>query len=135
MLRLSSSPNNICEVEAFVKDLVARHAVKEELYANILISLTEAVNNAIIHGNECDESRQIHLDVEADQESLKIRIYDVGAYSQKLFVERKNKSPLERILQKDSGGMGLKIIDTIMDDVHFYTRNNKHFCRLTKMLL
>lgn len=78
MLRLSSSPNNICEVEAFVKDLVERHEVKEELYANILISLTEAVNNAIIHGNDMDESKFVKVICDRSEEELSIRVCDEG---------------------------------------------------------
>jgi serine/threonine-protein kinase RsbW len=46
-------------VEDFVKRLVTKMNIDENLYSNILISLTEAVNNAMIHGNQLDNKKTI----------------------------------------------------------------------------
>ncbi len=55
MLKLASCPDSICELEQFVQSLSERYNICPDRYPDILISLTEAVNNAIIHGN-CENS-------------------------------------------------------------------------------
>ena len=66
MLKLPSNPRNVCKVESYLKHIVEKYRLSPEVYGDILISLTEAVNNAIIHGNCQDESKlvKIHLQKE-----------------------------------------------------------------------
>jgi serine/threonine-protein kinase RsbW len=61
MLKLTSKPNCIYQVETYVKRLVKKHKLSSDMYPNILISLTEAVNNAILHGNHNDETKERDL--------------------------------------------------------------------------
>ena len=51
MLKLSSCQESICQLEHFVEQVTAHYGISKERYPDILISLTEAVNNAIVHGN------------------------------------------------------------------------------------
>ena len=116
MLRLSSSPNNICEVEAFVKELVARHAVKDELYANILISLTEAVNNAIIHGNDMDESKFVKVFCDRSEKELCIRVSDEGqGFNPEDIPDPTAPENLVKI-----GGRGVFLMQKLCDRVAFH---------------
>ena len=56
---LSSSPKNIGKVETFLKKV--NHAVHlDEIQMHkLMVSLTEAVNNAIVHGNKSDEKKKV----------------------------------------------------------------------------
>lgn len=65
-IQFSSKPANISIVEKFIDDLRAEYNIGDDVYGNILISLTEAANNAIIHGNKCDESKNISIDYGMD---------------------------------------------------------------------
>ncbi|MEL6987923.1 MAG: ATP-binding protein [Bacteroidota bacterium] len=118
MLKLTSSPNNICEVEAFVKDLVQEHGVKEELHANILISLTEAVNNAIIHGNELDESKFVEVTCKKQNKELCISVSDEGEGFDPNDIP--DPTAPENIVK--IGGRGVFLIKKLCDRVAF--RNN-----------
>ena len=61
MLKLSSDTRNIALVESFVERAVEQYQIAPDIYGNILITLTEAVNNAIIHGNSNDESKTVQI--------------------------------------------------------------------------
>ena len=78
MLKLRSNPENILEVEQFVMDLMSKYEIRSDLHPNILISLTEAVNNAIRHGNEEDESKIVSVDLKKNNGILHFRICDEG---------------------------------------------------------
>ena len=77
-LRLASEPQNITEVEPFVSAVCAELAVKDELFGNILVSLTEGVNNAINHGNAGDPSKEVHVEARVDGSTLCFIIKDQG---------------------------------------------------------
>ena len=49
-----------------------------DTYGNILISLTEAVNNAIIHGNKQDETKVVEVKTEARNGRIAIIVKDEG---------------------------------------------------------
>ncbi len=78
MLKLSSTPSCICQVEDYVKELAKKHRISPELYPNILISLTEAVNNAIRHGNRSNENKVVHIGYKKNGDSLRFTISDEG---------------------------------------------------------
>ena len=63
VLTFSSTTANIAIVENLVDELCETHSIKEDFYGNILIALTEAVNNAIVHGNKLDEDKQVRVAV------------------------------------------------------------------------
>ncbi len=65
-LRFNSNPSNITIVEKFIDDLKNELNIGDDVYGNILISLTEAANNAMIHGNKCNENKEVTIDYELD---------------------------------------------------------------------
>jgi len=45
---------NISYAEKIIDILSAKVNISEEIYGNILLSLSETINNAIVHGNKFD---------------------------------------------------------------------------------
>lgn len=78
MLRLSSEAKSIEKVELFVSKLVRRYRLNDDQHGNILISLTEAVNNAIIHGNCEDSSKKVSISLREAKDKLAIQVSDEG---------------------------------------------------------
>ncbi|MFN9968438.1 MAG: ATP-binding protein, partial [Phycisphaerae bacterium] len=71
---------NIHLAEKLVDDVCAELGVNENYYGEILISLTEAVNNAIVHGNKLDSARQVTVRFDlAGEKRLRFTIEDEGA--------------------------------------------------------
>ena len=52
MIRIASVPANICKVEEYLERIFNEYQLDQSIYPNVLISITEAVNNAILHGNK-----------------------------------------------------------------------------------
>jgi serine/threonine-protein kinase RsbW len=65
-LTITSDPHNIAQVEAYVEDVRAKYNIADDAFGNILISLTEAANNAIIHGNGSDVSKTVQITCKPD---------------------------------------------------------------------
>lgn len=60
-LILQSNTKNLRYVEPFLTELVAGRNMDETRYHNVIIALTEGVNNAIVHGNKRDESKSVTI--------------------------------------------------------------------------
>lgn len=115
MLTISSNPNNILEVESYLKKLDFDFGFREEKYADILISLTEAVNNAIIHGNKSDESKLVHIKVEEKKSGVSFCVTDEGhGYN-----PNNVPDPTHEELIACCGGRGVYIMKALSDDISF----------------
>lgn len=78
MLKLASDPKNVAVVESFVGNICRQYKIHKEVYGNILISLTEAVNNAIIHGNKNDENKTVHIHLNKMPDHIAFLVSDEG---------------------------------------------------------
>lgn len=77
-LTLHSNPANIVEVEPFVEAVRQELEIPDELFGNILVALTEGVNNAINHGNSADDSKMVHVKAAVEGKTLSFTINDEG---------------------------------------------------------
>ncbi len=132
------SKTQLCEIRKFVANhLEDTNLVSKEKY-QIILAIDEACANAIIHGNNCDTSRELQVELELTKEKLGIEIYDVGNYSpkEKDFNWETNDIIKESIRHKKKGGLGLKLMYHIMDKVSYYRRDDDkvNVCSLTKKL-
>ena len=77
-ISFESVAENIHIVENLIDEICGTLNVNEEYYGNILISLTEAVNNAMVHGNKLDSQKKVLVTVKTDDTSIHFTISDEG---------------------------------------------------------
>ena len=77
-LRFDSKPENIAVVEKLIDKISADHGIVADHYGNVLIAMTEGVNNAIVHGNKLDETKSVSVSCAIDEKTLVFRITDEG---------------------------------------------------------
>ena len=78
MLKLPSNLRSINVLDSFVQDLVHQYKISQEVHGNMLISLTEAVTNAITHGNHYDENKVVKINLQKKSDTIAIRVSDQG---------------------------------------------------------
>ena len=77
-MQIHSKPENINVVEKFIDDLKVKHNLHEECYGNMLVAVTEAVNNAINHGNKANPEKLVDIKLEVDDDQFGFTISDEG---------------------------------------------------------
>lgn len=77
-ITIGSDPDNIVEVENFIDQIKETVSIGDDIYGNIMISLTEAVNNAIFHGNENDPNKSVEVVCRKDGHTLSFIVSDQG---------------------------------------------------------
>ncbi|MFT6715605.1 MAG: serine/threonine-protein kinase RsbW [Saprospiraceae bacterium] len=78
-LSFSSKVENINLVEKLIDDICDKHKVNEDNYGNILIAITEAVNNAIHHGNKSNPLAEVKVSFSTNDKELTFVVEDEGA--------------------------------------------------------
>jgi serine/threonine-protein kinase RsbW len=112
---IPSNPRNVNKVEAFLKKINKSIHLDEIQFHKLMVSLTEAVNNAIIHGNKSDQKKKVLLKCEHLPGWLLLIVEDQG----KGFKVDAVANPLKkRNLLKESG-RGIFLMRTLMDKVEF----------------
>ena len=119
-LELKSHPKNISVIEPYINQVVEAYSVDHEMYGNILISLTEAVNNAIMHGNDGDEDKMVRVGLKKNNKNLVFSISDDGAGFN--YDDLPDPTAPENILKL--GGRGIFLMKQLADLVIFSDKGN-----------
>ena len=77
-LNIVSQPQSINIIEKVIDDMKNEFDIHEDSYGNILVAVTEAVNNAIMHGNQSDPSKNVKVAYEVDGDRIVFTISDEG---------------------------------------------------------
>ncbi len=101
---------------------------REELAYHLNLVLTEAMANAILHANEDDPEREIHITISILDEQLSIKVFDQGQG----FDICSLPSPDFKSL--DEHGRGVYIIRSLMDRVTYRKMDGGHVLEMVKSL-
>jgi serine/threonine-protein kinase RsbW len=114
-LEIESDPNNLITVEEFVNYFAKDLGVSDERMNGLLLSVTEATTNAIIHGNKCNLDKKVYINVFVEDGNIIIKVKDEGDG----FDPAKVPDPTEpQNLLKDSG-RGVYLMKVYMDDLKY----------------
>ena len=129
-LTLTSERENIRQVEPFLRSVHRIDEMGEKRFHDLLVSLTEAVNNAIIHGNKCDPEKPVMIDIESTPKQITCVIHDHGGGFDPADI------PDPRLPENllNEGGRGVFLIRHLSDSVEFSATNNGMAVVITYLL-
>ena len=114
-LEIDSDPNNLITVEEFVNYFAIELGIKKDKLPGLLLSVTEATTNAIIHANKSNKDKKVQIDVKVEGKQLIIAVKDEGTGFDPHDVP--DPTAPENLL-KDSG-RGLYLMKVYMDEVKY----------------
>jgi serine/threonine-protein kinase RsbW len=77
-LVLNSTYEELDKLEGFLNDLQSDLKFDDEFYARLMLTVSEAATNGVVHGNELDASKKVTLNAEYTGNTLKITTQDEG---------------------------------------------------------
>lgn len=75
---LMSQPESINSVEKLIDDIRDEYKISEDCYGKMLMGVTEAITNAIYHGNRNDANKMITLTYQYDTDKISFVVSDEG---------------------------------------------------------
>jgi len=77
-IEIPSLAENIRIIESFIDNAKEKYQLDDDIYGNIMIAVTEAVNNAIRHGNKGNSQRMSLFQLSLEDGLIKFKIQDEG---------------------------------------------------------
>lgn len=121
-LQLPSKIESITTVENFIDNLSEKYNFSDEIYANVLTCLSEAVINGIIHGNHEDHVKKVFVNLEViEDKRLVFTISDQGdGFDFNNLPDPTSPQNLEKLT-----GRGVFIIKRLADQCIFNSKGNE----------
>jgi serine/threonine-protein kinase RsbW len=114
-ISIPSLIDNIKIIESFIDNAREKYAINEDIYGNIMISVTECVTNAILHGNSLDGNKKVDLELHLDDNHVQFIIKDEGeGFDYENLIDPTEPENLEK-----TGGRGIFIMKHLSDEVKF----------------
>ncbi|MEX0680906.1 MAG: ATP-binding protein [Balneolales bacterium] len=114
-LTLKSDLNELDRVVNFVRQLADKCDIDQDTEHRILLVLSEAVTNAIVHGNRKEISKTVNIKVVFDQKTIFLTVCDQGSgFDPDRIPDPRTK---ENLLK--TGGRGVWLIQEIADETQY----------------
>lgn len=114
-IQVPSMSENIRMIESFIDNAKEKFHLDDDIYGNIMIAVTEAVNNAIKHGNHNDKTKNVHLSLFLEESTIKFVVKDEGSG----FNYEKLPDPTAPENLEKPGGRGIFLMKHLSDEVKF----------------
>jgi serine/threonine-protein kinase RsbW len=133
-LRINCSRVNLKAVRDFVAASLLECNLSNLQLNQIVLAVDEVVANLIIHANGEDESQYLDLAIDIEDHLFAIEIFDNAAtfYEPSTYHE---PDLTEFIRKGKRGGVGMTLVNRIMDRVEFTNNDGQNVCRLFKRLV
>ena len=129
-LEIQSKISELAEVAALTERIGEEAGFSSDEIDDITISVTEAVNNAIKHGNKEDESLRVDISYTVDEDKISVEIRDQGGGFE---MEGVKDPRIGENLLRDNG-RGILIMKTLMDEVNVTSGEDGTVVQLIKFI-
>ena len=114
-VKIPSIKENVSVVESFIENVGEKIRIEETIYGNVLVSVTEAVNNAIVHGNKEDKNKKVRLGLKQNKRSVRFIVEDEGVgFDHNTLPDPTNPKNIEKVK-----GRGIFLIKSLSDKTTF----------------
>lgn len=132
-LHVPSSTENLALIREFVTMIGAQAGLSEQEVGKLELAVDEACANVIEHAYGHDITKEVTIRATFDEETLVIKVVDTGHGFDPNSV--KDENIRELIAQHKSGGLGMRLIKTLMDEVVYeIVPGEKNELRMMKKL-
>lgn len=133
-LQVPSSTENLALIREFVTTIGRQATLSDEEIIKLELAVDEACANVIEHAYGHDITKDVSVRATFDDEKLKISVIDEGRGFDPTKVNQKSVDQL--IHERRSGGLGIRLIKSLMDEVNYEIepgqKNELHMTKLIK---
>lgn len=132
-LDVPSTTENLALIREFVTRVAAQAGMSEAEVGQLELAVDEACANVIEHAYGDDKTKQVMVRAVFDEDTLRIHVIDTGTGFDPTTVQQQDLKDL--IAKRRTGGLGMRLIKTLMDEVHYEIEpGKKNELRMVKKL-
>lgn len=120
-LNIGSNVNNLRIIEGKVDEIMLTLGINKDEYGRILVATMEAVNNAIVHGNQYDNEKDVFISFEYDKKDFIVKVKDQGiGFNPDCVPDPTSPENIENLR-----GRGVFLMKHLADDIGFNDIGNE----------
>ncbi|MFZ9980437.1 MAG: ATP-binding protein [Cyclobacteriaceae bacterium] len=124
---------NLKSIRGFVRESLTGYNCDDHCTDEIVLALDEMCANVMIHAHQCNPGHQIELNIITSSKNQ--IIFEISDEANLFDINNFEAPDLENLIsQKRKGGLGIRLVRTIMTSIEYFERNGRIVCRLTKNL-
>jgi serine/threonine-protein kinase RsbW len=129
--KVGCSIENLKGVRDFIRATLKGHGVKELQISEVVLALDEMCSNLMIHAHQCNPNELFELRISIQKGNpVVFEIIDEGMVFD---INQFNEPDLGNLVhEKRKGGLGIRLVKSIMDKVEYDQERGKNICRLIK---
>jgi serine/threonine-protein kinase RsbW len=122
---------NLKGVRDFIRDALKKHGVSDLQISELVLALDEMCSNLMIHSHRCNAEELFEINIILKKGSpIIFEIIDDGSTFD---INQFSEPDLGNLVhEKRKGGLGIRLVKSIMDKIEYQSRDGKNVCRLTK---
>jgi serine/threonine-protein kinase RsbW len=117
LLEVPSNTENLAMIRDFVNGIGLRAGLSANEIGKLELAVDEACANVIEHAYGPEVTKEVSIRATVDEESIQIDIVDTGTGFDPGQISQKDLGQL--VSERKSGGLGMRLIKTLMDEVHY----------------
>jgi len=127
---IGCSLSNLKGIRDFIRQSLKGQGLSDVEISAVVLAMDEMCSNLMIHAHHCNPDHMLELHIITGGKKLVFEIIDDGS----IFNINDFHTPAidSLIHEKRKGGLGIRLVKSIMDEVEYLTREGKNVCRLTK---
>lgn len=134
LYRIGCSLENLKGVRDFIRKSLKGHVSSDVELNEIILAVDEMCSNLMIHAHHCNPDHSLELSIDLPQRD-KI-IFEISDDGEMFDINRFHEPELGSLIQeKRKGGLGIRLVKSIMDSVEYLRRDGRNICRLTKRVV
>ena len=124
---------NLKGVRDFIRNTLKDHGVPDLQISELVLALDEMCSNLMIHSHRCNPEELFELQIIFKKgDPLVFEIIDDGnTFDINQFAEPELGNLVH---EKRKGGLGIRLVKSIMDKIEYQNRSGKNVCRLIKTI-
>lgn len=132
-LQVPSSTANLVLIREFVNRVGEQSGLDESELAKLELAVDEACANVIEHAYGHNKTEEVTIRATFDEEEIRIEVLDTGRGFDPDSIDEAEVARL--IEERKTGGLGLRLIRNLMDEVHYEIQpGKKNELRMVKKL-
>jgi serine/threonine-protein kinase RsbW len=130
---IGCSLENLKGVRDFIRKSLRSHVTSDVVLNEIILALDEMCSNLMIHAHHCNPDHHLEMQIDIPQKGKVI--FEIVDDGEMFDINHFHQPEIDNLIhEKRKGGLGIRLVKSIMDEVQYSRRNGRNVCRLTKKI-
>jgi len=129
--KVGCSIENLKGVRDFIRTSLKNHGISDLEVSEMVLAMDEMCSNLMIHAHHCNPDDLFELNIHVEKNSpLIFELIDDGTVFD---INEFNTPALDSIVhEKRKGGLGIRLVKSIMDKIEYQKTGGRNICHLEK---